>query len=224
MTTKVVIHIGLHKTGTTFLQNEVFPKIPDINYQTKVDLTTTVEPDKINLFSDENLDGGSYRLFNTVQTRYSILENLHKLFPDAHIIICLRNKDKWLWSAYKQYILAYKSCSFDEYKKRFDSSFLDYKEYLSRIHQLFDHVYVCYFGELKKNPQQFVRDMCDFIGVEPPAFENKIVYKSITDGQVKFLLMFDTIFRSKMIHFALSILIRIIRNDKTVMDWLRREE
>jgi len=224
MKTEIVIHIGLHKTGTTFLQTEVFPKIPDINYQTKVDLTTKVEEGKINLFSDENLDGGSYRLFNTVEQRYTILENLHKLYPTAKIILCIRDKDRWLKSAYKQYIVAYKSCSFEEYKRCLDVRFTHYKVYIEDIKKYFNNVYVCTFEELQMNPKKFVKSMCDFIGVQPPEFENKTVYKGITDNQVLFIRVFDTIFPSRVLHFILSIGIRIIRKDKTIQLWMVRKE
>jgi len=225
MKTEIVIHIGLHKTGTTFLQTEVFPKIPNINYQTKVDLATKVVPGKINLFSDENLDGGSYRLFNTVEQRYTILENLHKLYPKAKIILCIRDKNTWFKSAYKQYIVAYKSCSFEEYKQRLDKGFLDFDTYIKELDKLwFDNVYVCHFEDLQKNPKQFVKGICDFIGVEPPEFENKTVYKGITDNQVLFIKVFDTIFPSRVLHFILSIGIRIIRKDKTIQQWIVRKE
>jgi len=224
METKIVIHIGLHKTGTTFLQTQVFPKILNINYQTKVDLTTKVEEGKINLFSDENLDGGSYRLFNTVEQRYTILENLHKLYPNAKIILCIRDKDQWLKSAYKQYVVAYKSCSFEEYKRRLDVRFTHYQVYINEIKKYFDAIYICNFEHLKKNPKKFVENICEFIGVQTPEFENKTVYKGITDGQVKFIRVFDTIFPSRVLHFILSIGIRIIRKDKTILQWKRRKE
>ena len=225
MKTEIVIHIGLHKTGTTFLQQEVFPKIPNINYQTKVDLTTKVEEGKINLFSDENLDGGSYRLFNTVQHRYNIMKNLHTLYPKAKIILCIRDKDRWLKSAHKQYIVAYKSCSFEEYKQRLDKGFLDFDEYVKRLDALwFDNVYVCHFEDLKRNPKQFVKDICDFIGVEPPEFENKTVYKGITDNQVKFIRLYDKLLPSKIFHLPLAFAIKFVRKDSTITNWMVRKE
>jgi len=224
MDTKIIIHIGLHKTGTTFLQQEVFPKIPNINYQTKVDLTTKVEEGKINLFSDENLDGGSYRLFNTVEQRYNIMENLHKLYPNAKIILCIRDKDSWLKSAYKQYIVAYKSCSFEEYKQRIDKGFLDFDEYIKRLNKLWTNVYVCEFIDLKRSPVKFVNELCDFIGVRNPLVFYKTVYKGITDGQVKFIRLYDKLLPSKIFHLPLAFAIKFIRKDSTITNWLGRKE
>jgi len=221
--TKVFIHVGLHKTGTTFLQNEIFPKIPNINYQRHVDLTTRVVSGKVNLFSDENLDGGSYRIFNTVQHRYNIMENLHTLYPTAKIIICIRDRDKWLQSAYKQYVVAYYSYSFRDYCKRLDPKFTDFDEYIEKLRYWFDDVYVCHYEDLVKNPKEFVNGICDFIGVETPEYENKIIYKGITDGQVKFIRLFDKIFKSKLLHFMLSIGIRVVRKDETIKKWQSRK-
>jgi hypothetical protein len=219
--TKVFIHIGMHKTGTTFLQTEVFPKIPNINYQTKVDLTTKVEPGKINLFSDENLDGGSYRLFNNANQRDAIIENLHKMFPTAKIIICLRDKEHWLKSAWKQYIVAYYSCSFEEYCKRIDPRFLEFDEYVGKIQHLFgsENVYVCSFQVLLIAPETFVKNLCNFMEVKTPKFENKTIYKGITDGQSLFIQNYDYIFRSKLMHLLLSLFIRLVRNDPTIQKW-----
>jgi hypothetical protein len=216
--TKVFIHVGLHKTGTTFLQNEVFPKIPGINYHQKIDLTTVVEPNKINLFSDENLDGGSYRLFNTVQQRYAILENLKLIFPDAKIIICLREKGSWLRSAWKQYTLSYYGYSILEYCKRLDPQFYDFDGYVSKIKELFgeDNVLVIDFEYLCEFPKNFVGEICDFIGVPVPVFENKKTYESLSDNQINKIILFDTIFRSKTLHFVLSLFIRFVRNDPTI--------
>lgn len=217
--TKVFIHLGIHKTGTTFLQHEIFPKIPNINFQRHVNLTTRPVPGKINLFSDENLDGGSYRVFNNVYHRYNIMENLHTMFPNAKIIICVRDKDKWLRSAWKQYTMAYYSYSFEEYCKRLDPRFTDFDTYIEKLKKLFEDVYVCHFEDLQKDPQSFVKGICDFIGVDVPPFENKIVYKSITDGQVKAIRLFDKIFKLKAFHFLLSMAIKVVRNDEGIQKW-----
>jgi len=33
----IVFHLGLHKTGTTFLQQEIFPKLSGVNYKVYFD-------------------------------------------------------------------------------------------------------------------------------------------------------------------------------------------
>ena len=221
MKTKIVIHIGLHKTGTTFLQQEIFSKIPNINYQNTVNLTTKVVPNVINVFSDENLDGGSYRLFNIAGQRYTILKNLHALFPDAYIILCLRDKDAWLQSAYKQYAMAYFGYTFLEYFRKFDKRVLDFDVYVKYLQSLFgvDNVLVTSYENLKNEPEEFVDRICSFIGVDAPTFENQIVYPSLTDRQIALIVIFDAIFRSKTLHLLLALAIRLVRNDPMMQRW-----
>jgi len=219
--TKVIIHVGMHKTGTTFLQTQIFPKIPNINYQTKVDLTTKVIPNQINLFSNENLDGGSYRLFKDVKDRYTIAHNLRQMFPTAKIIICVRDKDAWLQSAYKQYAMAYFGYTFLEYFRKFDKRVLDFDVYVKYLQSLFgvDNVLVTSYENLKNEPEEFVDRICSFIGVDAPTFENQIVYPSLTDRQIALIVIFDAIFRSKTLHLLLALAIRLVRNDPMMQRW-----
>lgn len=224
MKTEVFIHVGLHKTGTTFLQKEVFSKIPNINYQEEVGLETKVEEGKINLFSNENLDGGSYRLFNRIGQRYTIANNLHKLFQNARIIICIRDKKDWLKSAYKQYSIAYKSYSFNEYCQRIGpeiEDLFDYR-YLIYLRKSFAGVYVCHFENLRKDPQKFVKELCDFIGVDIPNVNYAHHNIAITDNQIRLIRAFDFIFRSKLLHLGLSLCIKLVRKDVTIEKWGER--
>ena len=218
MRTQIFIHVGIHKTGTTFLQKEVFPKIAGINYVFRVGLDTTIVPGKINLLSDENLDGGSYRLFNS-KSRYDIAINLHKMYPSAKIIICIRSEFDWLKSAWKQYTLSYYGYSFGEYCYRLGNARVETDGYIIFLRTLFDDVLVCDFEDLKKDPKAFVKRICDFMGVEAPEFENKKYYQSITDGQAAFIVFYDKIFRSKTMHFLLSLLVRFVRKDEMFEKW-----
>jgi len=223
--TKVFIHVGMHKTGTTFLQEEVFPNISGINYQRKIDLTTKVEPGKINLFSDENLDGGSYRLFANPKDRYTIAYNLRQMFPTAKIIICIRDKDEWIQSAYKQYTLSYFGYTFLEYFRRMNKETLDFTTYAVYLQNLFgrDNVLVLNYQDLKNDPHAFVELICDFIGVEVPMYEVKTTYPSLDDGQVAIIVLFDKIFKSKLLHLMLSLAVRLVRNDPSIQKWRNKK-
>ena len=221
---KIFIHVGLHKTGTTFLQEEVFQKIPNINYQRKVDLTTHIEPNLINLFSDENLDGGSYRLFNDWHNRYHIAANLKKLFPDAGIIICTRDEKTWLVSAWKQYVLSYFGYSFVEYYENISKESLDFTSYIKYLQKLFNNnVLVLHYEELQNSPEEFVNAICDFIGVYHIPFINKSTYPSLNNTQASLIVIFDHIFRSKILHLGLSLLIRLVRKDPTTQKFLEKK-
>ena len=54
---EIFIHIGMHKTGSSFLQNEIFPKL-DINYFRPKD-EYIIKPGK-NLISNESFMGNPF--------------------------------------------------------------------------------------------------------------------------------------------------------------------
>ncbi len=122
-----VIHVGLPKTGTTFIQNEVLEKSDQIFYVGRpytqegrafnmiqyCDDTLYDEAavrDEINalkrraegrkiVISDEMLAGSPLFGF---RNRSSIARRLHRYFPDARIVVCLRNQVDILASYFRQ--------------------------------------------------------------------------------------------------------------------------
>ena len=95
------LHIGLHKTGTTWFQKEVYPYFEGAKY-----LHKPLIHKLISLHS-----GGRYILCEEALLRHlygrSHKQNLPiiaKLFPDAQIILFIRRQDSWLRSAYNHYI------------------------------------------------------------------------------------------------------------------------
>lgn len=122
---KIFIHIGYHKTGTSYLQKVIFPKLDQVNFirtednrqlfwklyhqdplnfdvnKTKDDLQKYMHNSKINLISNENSSGTHhYKYINNK----NIADKLFNLFPRAKIIITIRNQFDFIISLYKQYI------------------------------------------------------------------------------------------------------------------------
>ena len=125
-----IFHIGYMRTGSTWLQAEVFPKLPllygnsnpicsDIFYKnilqksffeynskdTKSALNTITErqPNIPFLFSEETLSGNL--LEPHAATPREMLERLRDLSDqDTKIIIILRNQPSLIWSLYTQYL------------------------------------------------------------------------------------------------------------------------
>ncbi|MDL2124696.1 MAG: sulfotransferase [Deltaproteobacteria bacterium] len=117
-------HIGLHKTGTTYLQRAVFPRLKDINYisQEKIAwiLRSIATHDPLifdcqtvrqrlrncfrmgkNLISAESLSGNPFLQY---MNRSYILNKIHGMFPKAKIVICIRSQVEILVSLYKQFV------------------------------------------------------------------------------------------------------------------------
>lgn len=137
---EIFLHIGLHKTGTKFLQYKVFKflKSEEINYnpifitQLIADLIKADTEDieyvlnhiqeelkkikkdghKKLLISREIMSGDCFRMYPD----YSRIQKRLKLaFPKAKIIICLRNQIDWITSCYRETVNMYHYQTFNNY-------------------------------------------------------------------------------------------------------------
>lgn len=131
MTARVFLHLGLHKTATTTLQQQLFPHIPNLLYlgvqqphvRHFIDRTTKQDPiyfdfqqaaallqihqeDKTILLSAESFSGPPFSGEREwgLDHRKSVLDNLHAVFPQAGVILVLRRQDGYAVSMYRQYL------------------------------------------------------------------------------------------------------------------------
>ena len=160
----IFIHVGLHKTGTTFLQREIFPKL---------------QSDKIRIISNEALSGIPHQPVHHADglgyfERYQLADYIHFRFPDARIIVGLREKKSWVFSCYCQYVKTGGFLCFDDWRRDvFYEKYLDFDGYVDYLRSCFPSVYVYYFEDLQRDVNSFVKGLCDFIGVDVPVFENR---------------------------------------------------
>ena len=108
---EIYVHVGLHKTATTFLQEEVFPKLQGIKYYNLIKaknrqalLLAAIESEGKILISDEDLSGSPLVFGSKADERKKMAYTLHKLIPDAKIIVGIRNERDWFKSV-KNHIL-----------------------------------------------------------------------------------------------------------------------
>ncbi len=130
--TEIFIHIGLHKTATTTLQQQFFPACKDLNYlsnsnfevnefiesivitdpiyfdkETARNLVTPyLNATRPNLISREALSGSLYDgvIKHGLDHRSSIIQNLQAAVPEARIILVIRRQDSLSRSIYRQYL------------------------------------------------------------------------------------------------------------------------
>ncbi|KPA10239.1 hypothetical protein MHK_009553 [Candidatus Magnetomorum sp. HK-1] len=137
---KIVLHIGFHKTGTTFLQSKIFPKIKDIKYLGKY------YDKRKNIIDDDFIDYIQYsEYFDYRIPQQKILEyskdssiliswerllrpyrlerNAERLskvlsiFDDLGIIITIRRQDNLIWSRFQHDSLLFKTKYPDQLEK-----------------------------------------------------------------------------------------------------------
>jgi hypothetical protein len=199
---ELYIHIGMHKTATTFLQKRVFPNL-GINYISQYEImpflvAVTQEDESIydvefqrnymssffkngkNIISAEGLSGN---VLNRYRSRTAIIEKLKTTFPDAKIIIGIRNQKDMMKSLYKQYIqiggskkeselfdtkVTYKSAIFRHDYNCIDPKTLMYYNYLNRIVELFgqESVYIYLYEDLVYDDNLFISNICSFINAK----------------------------------------------------------
>jgi len=122
---KIFIHIGYHKTGTSRLQ-QVFASHSDINLierrvcqrllleptpydfdieSVEREFNKYVDPDKVNVISDEELSGNIHTGGNGRSITYEVIDRLSKFQRyDVHLIISIRNQLDMIDSCYRQYV------------------------------------------------------------------------------------------------------------------------
>lgn len=175
------------KTGTTWLQQNVFPYMEDVNYipfteWAKRDqlLTSELDKNKPNLYSSEGLAGQSFTNKENQITGKETLQRIKRLYPNAKIIIVFRNRESWINSMWNQFrkdgVRSNLAKNFDDfYNNYLNKELLDYKGYQEEARKLFKDVLILDFDLLKLSNYEFVKRICTFIGCEIPKYnKNKI--------------------------------------------------
>lgn len=192
----IFIDVGPPKTASTFRQLVLYPKMDVLVYNhcfKKGDVEfINFESDKKIILSDETLYGWMYLpKHNAVLERKNCLKNLKRFFPEAGIIICRRELESWKQSLYKQYIWAGGSNDYRRWLNRLDDAVFDIEEYIYKLHENFEYVLILDFNDLKKDYRKYCRDICNFVGVSLPNFENRILNLGLSDQQTFILRLIN---------------------------------
>ena len=126
---KTIIHVGLHKTATTYLQEIVFPNVKEYTYLTRpytqhnyafnklqyadnslydhseiIDELEKINPKNL-LISDESFSGKPFGLGYI--NRSLIAERLAKVLPEAEILLFIRGQQNIILSQYNMWVKGY---------------------------------------------------------------------------------------------------------------------
>ena len=187
--TDIFIHVGLQKTGTTFIQEKVFKNI-DVNYIRYVDRElyhSSFDDSKPLLISNEDLCGSPHAIFDETlkNNREHIARNLSILFPNAKIILGLREPCAWLKSLYREAVRQGLYLSYNKFYDMFDKEMLNFDRYIKLLRTLFHNVFIYSYEDLKKDYWSVIYSLCGFIGVQVPTIvENKLINQSLRSWQL----------------------------------------
>jgi len=203
----VYIHIGLHKTGTTYLQNNIFPKIENIHYVhlpawrvlTKGNLTEK----ELASYKAALLEGWDNRkkliisneFFSGAIEKFSkkevviILDNLKLLFPEAQIMIVLRSPKGYFKSLYNFRVVSRGFCakSMSRYyadNKKYLLEKFDYQFLLNAIGERFSKCHLVKYEAIKDN-NQYMAFVCKSIGVTEFEVSNEVKENTSTKKSTK---------------------------------------
>jgi hypothetical protein len=171
----LAFHVGLHKTGTTFLQGEVFPRLNGIQYLRWRNLEYLIRLDETNryLVSCEGLSG---RTFAGLDERRTGLSRLAQMFPRARVIIGVRRHGDFLASLYSQYLRYGGTESFsgflDPNRQRdrfpFNRMEVSFRTIVESTQDAFGVAPLVFdMAEMFRSPETFLDELCTYTGSVP---------------------------------------------------------
>jgi len=208
MKVKIIVHIGVQRTGTTFFQHEVFPKL-NIRYISPTffrygDIGTLAEFYKYilkedTLVSNENI---YCDMWSKKDVRFERLEILHKLFPFAKIILGIRSKESLINSWYKKSIASGAVWNYKEFLHQINMNFFEYGPYIEKLKELFEDVYIYRYEDFRKKPYEIIEEMCNFMDVEIPEIGKEAYGRKwnigYTTQQIKVARILNKMFKTRL--------------------------
>lgn len=178
---EIIIHIGLHKTGTTFLQNRIFPLFNDISiirawYSHRKIIEMSLN-EKI-LISDEGISGDPWKTNYFEQFKHNIL-NVKRIYGNVKIIVGFRKHSEFVLSLYKQYLHQKGTKDFSFFFNKSNNGILKheelfFKQRLEMLQNYFNNVYVYTQEDLNSDILYFTKGLADFLDV---TYEEKKINK-----------------------------------------------
>lgn len=169
----MIIHLGMNKTGGTYLRKEVYSKMKQ---EIVMKGMLAGNPIRKTSISDE--------VFIREMIAYGIFM---KYGSKTKIILGVREKNDWLNSCYNQYVKGMSKgyLSFDKWKKLyFDDGLLDNERYITLLKSLFDNVFIYYFYQLKNDKDNLIRRLCEYCNNEMIVYNDVIVNKKLNPMQL----------------------------------------
>ena len=154
---KTLLHVGYPKCGSGFLQKEVFPRLP------------------INVISSEYICGNTFykKAHYGLLDRYDIIKAYKNKYPNAYVLLIIRDRDELIDSLYSQSMRNRYSYSYNEYVTEIlDKELLDFDKYIIFLNTLWDNVLVLDFKDFKVHKHKFIKDICNFVGIQNVVFDD----------------------------------------------------
>jgi len=189
MNKEVYFHLGLGKTGSTYMQYKVFPKFKRVHY-----IQRTKYKRCFNIIKSTNYQ--RYFVSNEFDRQFPYeLNRIAHEFPSAKVIIVLRRQDSWLASQYRRWVKNGYSKSFQEFIdlkndkgewKQSEALFYPYIEIV--MQKLKSKPLVLLYDDMVKNPIGMFKKIADFVGASfnPDDISLKRKHSSYNSKQLRY--------------------------------------
>ena len=163
---EIYFHVGLGKTGTTFLQYRVFPKLRSVYY---IQRTRYKQAKKILRHASHEKILLSREFDQQMEREVS---SFAADYPETTPIIVLRRQDSYIASQYRRYVKNGYRGTFAEFfdlendQGRFKKAHLRYSDTLSMLKKYFSkQPIVLIYDQLREKPRAFVRKLAEELSV-----------------------------------------------------------
>lgn len=178
----LTFHVGLHKTGTTFLQENVFPRLEGVENLVWRNLEYFLRLDhrKVYFVSCEGLSGST---FASTGERIRAISLLGAMFPYSRVMITVRPHGEYLKSLYSQYLRYGGTEPFDRFVLLpFDdiggsgsprghlihAADLSYRAIIDAAESAFSVPPLVYtMTDMLRGPESFVEQVCAYVRCRP---------------------------------------------------------
>ena len=193
----IYFHVGLAKTGSTFLQKNFFPKLQNIKY-----ISTHKYRRCIDIINNTNYD--SYLISREFDRQLEgEVKKILNHFPETKIIIVFREHKKWISSQFKRFSKNGYHFKFEDFYNNTNSGYWKNEDmiYIDKINIIkkyskYDPL-VLNFDELKINPHSYLSKISEYTNsnYSKSNISLNVVHKSYSEKQLIFLKGFCRIFK-----------------------------
>lgn len=195
----IYFHVGLAKTGSTFLQKNFFPKLQNIKY-----ISTHKYRKCIEIIKNTNYE--SYLISREFDRQLEgEVKKILTHFPETKIIIVFREHKKWITSQFKRFSKNGYHFSFEDFYNNQNSGFWKKEDmmYIDKINIVKKYCkhepLVLNFDDLKINSHYYLTKISDYTNssYKKSDISLNVVHKSYSEKQLIFLKGFCRIFKPK---------------------------
>lgn len=183
----IIFHIGMPRTATTFLQQQIFSNIDNIMLYPKLPPKNKIQKYNKVLISNEMLC--------MMPRRYRILNYIKNEYPNAKIIMCIRKYNEVLNNLYNHLVTYGLPDTKKQWKQTQPNTMKDYTNY---VKQTFPTHLIYQYTDFLKDQHKTIKQICKFINEPIPKYTNKII-NSVTKNkqEIEHMRTTNTIIRSK---------------------------